>query len=71
MLSLLARAALQTSDLAALRWKSRPVVVLGKGTLAARQRRILHDPGLRERDVVVLAGTPALGTGDEFRFAAR
>ena len=47
-------------DLDDLRWKARPVVVWGSGSLAIRQRRILRHPGTRERDIVVLAGTPAL-----------
>lgn len=48
------------SDLGALRWKARPVVVFGSGPLADRQRRELRDPGVRARDIVVLKGTPQM-----------
>lgn len=47
-------------DLGVLKGKVRPVVVFGSGALAERQRRELRGPGLAERDVAVLRGTPAL-----------
>ena len=47
-------------DLDTLRWKARPVVIFGSGSQVVRQRRILRDPGVREREIVVLKGTPEL-----------
>ena len=46
-------------DLDALRGAHRVVVLFGdpKSAAVVRQRRILTDPGVRERDIVVLAGT--------------
>lgn len=47
-------------DLEALRWKARPVVIFGSGPQVLRQRRILRDPGVRERQIVVMSGTPEI-----------
>ena len=47
-------------DLKDYRWKARVAVVFGSDKLAKKQREILRGEGMRERDLVVLAGTPAM-----------
>ena len=47
-------------DLKEYRWKARVAVVFGSDRLAKKQREILKGNGVKERDLVVLAGTPGM-----------
>ncbi len=47
-------------DLASLKDRARVGVVFGSGALARRQREALAGKGARERDLVVLTGTPGM-----------
>lgn len=62
-LSILVAAALGTGPtLGSLRGKHRVAVIFGEpdSTRVVRQRKALDDPGAKERDLVVLVGTPEL-----------